>query len=96
MVMPPDPGIELALDGRLYTHVIELWNEVRLGRFPAEVWAADVRHTNVRCFVAWTGDATPPPHPVGLFPPAVLDAMRDRFLLPIVDQGYAVYVAREP
>ena len=43
--MPPDPGIELALDGRLYTHVIELWNEVRLDR---------------------------------------------------VDQGYAVYVAREP
>ncbi len=95
-VVSTDPGVEFALNGRIHTHDLELWNESRLGRFPETVWAADMRNSAVRCVVTWTGDSPLPPHPAGIYPPAVADVVRERFLPPDVDGPYAIYPARDP
>ena len=94
-VASTDPGIELALNGRIHTHDLELWNQVRLGRLSAAGWAADMRHPSVRCFVTWTGHASPPSHPDALLPPEVAAVVLDRFVAPTVDGGYAIYRATE-
>lgn len=89
-----DPGLELALDGRIYTHVIELWNASLHGRYPEAVWAADIGHPDVRCFVVETGDAEPPKVAAALVPIAVLGAMDARFGPPVRRGRFAVYMAR--
>jgi hypothetical protein len=95
VLLSADPGVEMAINGRIHTHAIELWNQARLGRFPAGLWAADVRHPNVRCVITWTGDAQPPSAPSGYFPEEVAEAMRESFTLRFVESGYAVYTQRE-
>jgi hypothetical protein len=94
IVMSNDPGIELTVNGRLYTHTLELWNEARLGRFPERLWLDDVSSPNVRCLVGFSGDAPPPVVPEG-FPPKVLRALEERFVLDSVHYGYAVYGRRD-
>jgi hypothetical protein len=96
MVLSPDPGIEFTVNGRIHTHGLELWNEVRLGRFPEAMWADDVRSSAVRCFVAWAGEAPPPARPAGLFPESVARALADGFGAPHVDRGYAIYARTPP
>ena len=91
IVLSSDPGTELVVNGRLHSHPIELTAETMSGRFPEPVWVADVQHPNVRCYVAGVGDDGAPPRPPGSFPPAVADALRERFVLSFVDSGYAVY-----
>jgi len=94
VVLSSDPGIELALNGRIHTHPIEMENEVRRGRFPVATWVEDVGSPTVRCVVTWTGDRPAPPSPAGPFPPEVAHALGARFELARVDAGYAIYRAR--
>ncbi|MSO58584.1 MAG: hypothetical protein EXQ77_06055 [Thermoleophilia bacterium] len=94
LVVSPDPGIEMIFNGRLYTHSLELWAESERGRFPADLWAADMRDPAVGCVVTWTGDAPVPAVPHGPFPEAVSAVLRERFTLGCVDTGYAVYMAK--
>jgi hypothetical protein len=93
-VLSDDPGIELAVNGRIHTHAVELWNESRTGRFPETLWVQDVESDQVRCAASWIEDGDPPDTPPGLFPPEVARAMRDKFMPPMMVDGYAIYLAR--
>ncbi len=95
-VASTDPGIEMEINGRIHTHDLELWNQTRLGRFSGALWASDLEHPNVRCFVTWAGSAPPPAIPEGLFPEQVAHVVREQYALEDVEAGYALYRRRIP
>ena len=73
-----EPGIELALNGRIYTHGLEVWAAALPGRFPERVWANDITHRDVTCFIGATGPTTFE-SPPGFFPPEVARAVGEAF-----------------
>ncbi len=76
-VLSHDPGLELTLNGRIYTHALEVWAATLAGRFPERVWVHDVAHPDVECFVAETASTFE--SPPGVFPPEVARALADEF-----------------
>lgn len=91
IVMSTFPGVELAVNGRLYTHVLELAMEVERGRFPSALWRGDVEAPNVRCVVTAVHTAPLDRIEEPLLPPDVTRAMRDRFRFVEVARFYAIY-----
>lgn len=77
-VLSHEPGIELALNGRIYTHGLEVWAAALAGRFPERVWAKDITHRDVTCFIGATGPTTFEAPP-GFFPPEVARAVGESF-----------------
>jgi hypothetical protein len=51
LVASDEPGLELALDGRILSPAYQMAWLVNEGLYPAEVWLRDPTAPNVRCFV---------------------------------------------
>ncbi len=90
-----NPGFELALNGRIYTHPLELYYLALSGRFSSAAWAADVTHPNVRCFVSEVSGSLPPA-PEGPFPPEVAEALAGAFDAPTRIGPLVVYLRKSP
>ncbi len=89
-VLSHEPGIELAINGRIYTHGLEVWAATLAGRFPEQVWVNDITHPDVTCYIGATGPITFE-SPPGVFPPEVSRAIGEAFGPPERVGRFVVY-----
>ncbi|WP_394823123.1 hypothetical protein [Pendulispora albinea] len=93
IVLGDRPGIEFAIDGHIVTTPFATQHLARIGRFPVQTWAGDVRRREARCIVV-EGGVLDSPAP-GLFPPEVHAALRERFVFAEAAGGFRLYRAKD-
>ncbi len=79
LVLSNDPGVEYAVNGRIYTHGLELLLLALQGRYPLAPWIADVSSPHVTCFLSHA--RVPAARPDGPFPEEVKAALAERLTL---------------
>lgn len=100
VVIADEPGLELALDGRIVMTPFQTTHRVRRGTFSEDLWLEDLASPNVTCLVMQDdllerslGDERPAHD---RFTPNVRRALRSRFELAEKSAGYFIYRLREP
>jgi hypothetical protein len=95
LVVADEPGIEMSLDGRLVADAFPLTHQALLGRFPLEVWIADLARPEVGCVVTAHDRIERSPSEIDVdydyFAPAVRGALSARFARVAESAGWEVY-----
>lgn len=98
IVLGDEAGLEVMLDGRVVQVPFVTTQLVRAGRYPLNLWQADVRRAQVRCLVMQSDLLDRPLDEVDaahdLFDPPMREALHDRFAPVSASGGLWVYAAR--
>jgi hypothetical protein len=99
IIIAEEAGIEEMVDGRVVQQPVELVHLTRLGKYPEDLWEADVRRREVRCLVMLSDLLERPASRVDvehdLFGPPMRAALRSRFELVGQEAGVRWYRARD-
>ncbi|HEV3192963.1 MAG TPA: hypothetical protein VGY54_20795, partial [Polyangiaceae bacterium] len=99
LVLAESPGLEMMLDGRVIETPFQMTHLVRRGRYPIELWKADIAAPEVRCLVTESDLLERPLSEVSIdddrFGPEMRAALVARFELVARDDGYWIYRARD-
>jgi hypothetical protein len=100
LVVGDEPGIEMALDGRLVAHAFPLTHQALRGRFRLQPWIADLGRAEVGCVVTAHDRIERPPFEVDAdyddFAPPMRAALFARFVPVAESAGWEVYAPRPP
>lgn len=98
LVIADEPGLELALDGRIVMTPFQTTHRVRRGQFSEELWRHDLGASNVTCLVMQDDLLERPLSDERVahdrFPSGVRRALRERFVLAEKAGGWFVYRLR--
>jgi len=98
LVVADEPGIEMALDGRLVAHAFPLTHQVLRGRLPSGPWLRDLARPEVGCVVTAHDRIERPLSEVDVdydyFAPEVRSALYARFAPAAASAGWEVYAPR--
>jgi len=99
LVLAEHPGLEMMLDGRVIETPFQVTHLVRQGRYPIDLWKADIAAPEVRCLVTESNLLERPLSDVNVdddrFGPEMRAALVVRFELAARDGGYWIYRARD-
>ncbi len=99
VILADEPGLELALDGRIVSTPFQTTHLARRGRFPINLWLADIASPRVECLVMQDDLLERPASDDQLahdrFSPEVRRALATRFEHVTTQAGYWIYRARD-
>ncbi|MGA2449961.1 MAG: hypothetical protein ABTD50_14880 [Polyangiaceae bacterium] len=99
VVIADEPGLEVALNGRLITTPFQMTHLVASGRFPVRLWLDDVSRSDVQGVVLMDDLLERPISAVDFahdrFPPELRRRLRELYMLQAVHGGFYVYRRRD-
>jgi hypothetical protein len=99
LVLADQPGLEMALDGRVLETPYQFTHLARKGLYPIDLWKSDIAAPQIRCLVTETDLRDPAPAAADLenerFGPEIRPALLARFELVTSDGGLWIYRARD-
>jgi hypothetical protein len=99
LVLADQPGLEMALDGRVLQTPYQFTQLARKGLFPVDLWKSDIAAPQIRCLVTETDLRAPAPAAADLenerFGQEIRPALLARFELVTTDGGLWIYRARD-